>query len=188
MDWSTPCYLVFHHLPEFVQTHVHWGGDVIQPSHPLLPPSPPALNLSQHQGISTESALCNKWPKYRSISFSISPSNEYKGLISFPLGLTGLISLQSKGLSTVFSTTMVQKHQFFMVQLSHLHMNTGKTIALTIHSMAYRRLMTARRQRRRVLSGWTVDEPEISSTPWEKDSINNRVHIIIYFLIASSKI
>ena len=118
MDWSTPCYLVFHHLPEFVQTHVHWGGDVIQPSHPLLPPSPPALNLSQHQGISTESALCNKWPKYRSISFSISPSNEYKGLISFPLGLTGLISLQSKGLSRAFSSTTLQKHQFLGTQPS----------------------------------------------------------------------
>ena len=86
-------------------------------SHPLLPPSPPASNLSQHQVSSSELALCIRWPEYW--SFSISPSNEY-------LGLTGLISLQSKGLSRVFSITTVQKHQFFGAQPSlwsnsHIH-------------------------------------------------------------------
>ena len=72
-------------------------------SHPLSPPSPPALHLSQHQVFSNESALCIRWPKYWGFSFSISSSNEYSGLI--PLGLTGLISLQSKGLSRIFSVT-----------------------------------------------------------------------------------
>ena len=105
-----------------------------------MSPSPPALNLSWHQGLSNESALRITWPKYWSFSFS--PSNEHSGLISF--SITSLISLQSKGLSRVFSNTTVQKHQFFgaqpslwsnfhifMVQLSHPYMTTGKTIALT---------------------------------------------------------
>ena len=83
--------------------------------------------------FSNKSVLYIRWPKYWSFSFSISPSNEYSGLIS--LGLTGWSSSQSKGLSRVFSNTPVQKHQFFgahlIVQLSHPYMTTGKTIALT---------------------------------------------------------
>ena len=80
--------------------------------HPLLLPSIfPSIWV-----FSNESALHIRWPKYRSFSFSISPSNEYSGLIFF--GLTGLISLQSKGLSRVFSNSTVQKHQFFGTQLS----------------------------------------------------------------------
>ena len=83
-------------------------------------PSPPALNLSQHQGL----FQCVRWPKYWSFSFSISPSNEYSGLISFRIDC--LISLHSKGLSRVFFNHTVQKHQFFSAQLylqfsSHIH-------------------------------------------------------------------
>ena len=76
---------VLHYLLEFTQTHVHWVGDATQPSHPLLFPSLPALSLSQHQGLFqwVKSALCIRWPKYWSFSFSISPSNAYSGLISF---------------------------------------------------------------------------------------------------------
>ena len=100
--------------------------------HPLLlPPSIfPSIRV-----FSNESVLRITWPKYWSFSFSISRSNEHSGLIS--LGLTGWISLQSKGLSRDFSNTTVQKHQFFraqlffIVQLSHPYMTTGKTIALT---------------------------------------------------------
>ena len=78
----------------------------------LLPPSIfPRIRI-----LSSESVLCIRWPKYRSFSFSISPSNGYSGLIS--LGLTSWISLQSKGLSKVFSNTTVQKHNFFHIQLS----------------------------------------------------------------------
>ena len=83
MDCSTPGFPVLHYLPEFSQTHVHWVNDAIQPSHPLFPLSLPALNLSQHQDFSSESALHIRWPKYWSFSFSISPSNEYSRLISF---------------------------------------------------------------------------------------------------------
>ena len=85
-DCGTQGFPILHYLPEFAQTQVHWVSDAIQPSHPLLLPSPPALNLSQHQGIrvfSIEFALCIRWPKYWSFSFSISPSSEYSGLISF---------------------------------------------------------------------------------------------------------
>ena len=79
---STPDFSLLHYLPEFAQTHVHCVDDAIQLSHSLLPPSPPALSLSQHQGLSNELALHNRWPKYCSFGFSISPSNEYSGLIS----------------------------------------------------------------------------------------------------------
>ena len=82
MDCSTPGFPVLHYLPKFAQTHVHWVGDAIQPSHPLLPPSP-ALNLSQHQGLfQWVGPFCIRWPRYCSFRFSISPSDEYSGLIS----------------------------------------------------------------------------------------------------------
>ena len=83
MDYSTPGLPVQHQLPEFIQTHVHQVGDAIQPSHPLLSPSPLAFDLSQHQGLFKESVLCIRWPKYWNFSFSIGPSNGYSGLISF---------------------------------------------------------------------------------------------------------
>ena len=84
MDCSIPGFPVLHCLPELTQTYVHWVSDAIQPSHPLLPPSPLALSLSQHQGlISSESTLGLRWTKYWNFSFSISSSNEYSGLVSF---------------------------------------------------------------------------------------------------------
>ena len=83
MGCSIPGFPVHQQLLELAQTHVHRVNDAIQPSHPLSSPSPPAFNLSQHQGFSNESALCIRWPKYWSFTFSISPSNEYSGLISF---------------------------------------------------------------------------------------------------------
>ena len=91
MDCSTPGLPVHHHLPELAQTHVHCVSEAIKPSHPLSAPSPPAVNLSQHQGFfPNQSALRIRWPKCWSFSFSISPSNvAYSGLIS--PGLTGLI-------------------------------------------------------------------------------------------------
>ena len=121
---------VHHQLLEFTQTHVHRVGDAIQPSHPLSFPFPPAPNPSQHQSLFHESTLRMRW----SFSFSIIPSKQHLALISF---WTGWISLQSKGLSRIFSNTTVQKHQFFntaffMVQLSHPYVTTGKSIALTI--------------------------------------------------------
>ena len=123
-DCSTPGLPILHHLPEPSQIHVHWVGDVFQQSHPLSSPSPPAFNLSQNQGFSSESAIRIRWPKCWSFSFSISPSMNIQDW--FPSGLTGLIYLQSKGLSGVFSNTTVQKHQFCGAQPSlwynsHIH-------------------------------------------------------------------
>ena len=94
MDRSTSGLPVHHQLPEFTQTHVHWVGDAIQPSHSLSSPSPPAFNLSQHQGFSNESVLCIRWPEYWSFSFNMSPFNEYSGLISFRMDCLDLLAVQ----------------------------------------------------------------------------------------------
>ena len=181
MNRSTPGLPVHHQLPESTQTHVHCVGDAIQPPHPLLSPSPPALNLSQHQFssvqllsrvrlfetpwiaacqaslsitnsqsslkltsiksvmpsshltlchpffflppippsirvFSNESTLRMRWPKYWSFSFSIIPSKEHPGPISFRMDWLDLLAVQ--GLSIIFSNTTVQKHQFFGAQRS----------------------------------------------------------------------
>ena len=124
MDCSTPGFPVLCYLLEFAQNHIHWVSDAIQPSHPLSPPFSSCPQSFPASVFSNKLALRIRWPKYWRLSFNISPSNEYSGLI--PLGLTGLISLQSKGLSIVFSSTTVWKHQFFSAQLSswsnsHIH-------------------------------------------------------------------
>ena len=110
---------VHHQLPEFIQTHVHRVSDAIQPSHPLSSPSPPAPNPSQHQGL----FQWVNWSTGVSASASFLPKNTQDWS---PLERTGWISLQSKGLSRVFSSTTVQKRQFFGTQLSsqsnsHIH-------------------------------------------------------------------
>ena len=134
MDCSTPVFPVLHYLPEFAWTHVHWVGDAINHlilCHPLL------LVLSfipRIRVFSNESVLPIRWPKYWNFSFSISPSNEYSELVSFRIDWFDLLAV----LETLKS--LLQHHSlkalilwcsaFFMVQLSHLHMTTGKTIAL----------------------------------------------------------
>ena len=118
--------------PGVTQTHVHWVGDVIQPSHPLSSPSPPALNLSQHQGFSDESALCIWWPKYWRFSFNISPSNEHPGLISFRMDWLDLLAVQGilKGLLQHHSSkaSILWRSAFFIVQLLHPYMTTEKPL------------------------------------------------------------
>ena len=134
MDCSTPGLPVHHQLLEFTQIHVHWVGDAIQPSHPLPSPSPPTFSLSQHQGFSNESVLHIRWPKYWSFSFNISPSNEYSGLISFRMDWLDLLAVQGTLNSLQHHSSKVSIHRrsvFFIVQLSHPYMTTGKTIALT---------------------------------------------------------
>ena len=93
VDCSTQGFPVHHQLPELAQTHIHWVGDAIQPSHPLSTPSPPNFNLSQHQGLFNESVLHIRWPKYWSFSFNISPSNEHSGLISFRMDWLDLLAM-----------------------------------------------------------------------------------------------
>ena len=128
---SMPGLPVHHQLPECMQTHVHRVGDAIQPSHPPSSPSPPALNLSQHQGLFQESALRIRWPNYCSFSFSISPSNEHPRLISFGMDWLDLLAVQGtlKSLLQHHSSkaSILQHSAFFTVQLSYPYMTTGKT-------------------------------------------------------------
>ena len=131
MDCSMPGFPVHHQLPELAQTH-----DAIQPSHPLLSPSPPAFNLSQRQSLSSDSVFHIRWPKYWSFRFSISPSNEYSGLISCRMDWFDLLAVQGtlKSLLQHHSSkaSILWHSVFFIVQFSHPYMTTGKTIALTI--------------------------------------------------------
>ena len=94
MNCSTPGLPVHHQLSEFTQAHVHWVGDALQPSHPHSSPSPPAFNLSQHQGLFQWVDSSHQVPKYWSFSFSISPFNEYSGLISFRMDWLDLLAVQ----------------------------------------------------------------------------------------------
>ena len=123
MDCSIPGVPVHHQLPELAQTHVHRVGDAIQPFYPLSSPSPD-FSLSQHQGL-FQSVLHIRWPKYWNFSFSISPSSEYSGLISFRINWFDLLAVQ--GILKISNTT-VQKHEFFGAQLSlwsNSHIHTG---------------------------------------------------------------
>ena len=117
MDCSTPGLPVHHQLPEFTQTRVHWVSDTIQPSHPLSSPSPPTFNLSQHQDLFKWVSSSHQVAKV--LEFQLQHQSFQWTLQDWsPLGWTGWISLQSMGLSRVFSNTTVQKHQFFSAQLS----------------------------------------------------------------------
>ena len=128
MDCSTPGLPVHHQLPESTQTHVHCVGDAIQPSHPLSSPSLPTFSFSQHQGLSNELALCIRCPKFW--SFSISPSNEYSGLISFRMVRLDLFAIQGTLKSLLqhqsSKASILWCSAFFIVQLSHPYLTTGK--------------------------------------------------------------
>ena len=134
MNRSMPGLPVHHQLLEFTETQVHRVSDATQPSHPLSSPSPLAPNPSQHQSLfSNESALHMRWP-YWSFSFSIIPSEEIPGLISFRMDWLDLLAVQGT-LKSLFQhhsskASILQHSAFFAVQLSHPYMTTGKT-ALT---------------------------------------------------------
>ena len=156
-----------------------------QPSHPLLSPSPPAFNLSQHQGFSSESVLRIRWPKDWNFIFTISPSNEYSGLISFGIDWLELFAVQGtlkSLLKRCSSKASILWHStFFIVQISHPYMTTGKTIALTnrtfvgrvmslLFNMLSRLVITFLPRSKRLLISWlqspsavTLEPPQIKS-------------------------
>ena len=135
MDCSMPGFPVRHQLLELTQTHVHWVSDAIKPSHPLSSPLPPTFSPSQHRGFFKWVILHLRWPKYCSCNFSISPSNEYSGLISFRMDWLDLLDVQgtpressptaqfksinSSAFSFLYNTTFISIHDY------------RKTIALT---------------------------------------------------------
>ena len=134
MDCSMPGFPVYHQLPELAQTHVHQVGDAIQPLL-LLPSIFPSIRV-----FSNELALCIRWPKLWSLSFNISPSNEYSGLISLRIDWFDLLAVQGtlKSLLQHHSSkvSILWCSVFFTIQLSHPYMTTGKTIALTRRTSA----------------------------------------------------
>ena len=113
---STPGFPVLHYPSQFAQIHVHWDGDAIQPSHPLCPLLLSPSIFPSIRIFSNESALHIRWPKYLSFSFSISPSNEYSGLIFFRTDWFDLLAVQ--GALRIYSSTTVWEHRFFSVQHS----------------------------------------------------------------------
>ena len=137
MNRSTPGLPVHQQLPESTQTYVHWVGDAIQPSHPPSSPSPPALNLSQHRGLSKWDSFLHQVAKVLEfqLQHQSSPSNEHPGLISFRMDWLDLLAVRGTLKSLLqhhSSKAWVLRHSaFFVVQLSHPYMTTGKTIALT---------------------------------------------------------
>ena len=169
MNRSTPGLPVRHQLLEFTQTHVHRVSDAIQPSHPLSSPSL-APNPSQHQRVfSNESTLHRRWPKYWSFSFSISPSKEHLGLISFRMHWLDLLAVKSRLKSLLqhhsSKASILWHSAFFTIQLSHPYMTTGKTIALTrrtffgkvmflLFNMLSRLVITFLSRSKRLLISW----------------------------------
>ena len=124
MDCSTPGFSVLHYLPEITQTHVHWVSDAIQPFHPLSPSSPSSFNLPQHRGLFKRVSCSHWWLKYWSFSFSISPSNEYSGLISFIMDWLALLAVQGTLKSLLQyhgSKASILWHSAFFIANSHIH-------------------------------------------------------------------
>ena len=135
MGCSMPGLPVHHRVLELAQTNVHQVSDAIQPPHSLLSPSPPPSIFPSIRVFSNESVLCIRWPKYWSFSFNISPSNEYSGLISFRIDWFDLLAVQGTFKSLLqhhnSKAAILWHSSFFIVQLSHPYMTTGKTIGVT---------------------------------------------------------
>ena len=130
MNRSTPGLPVHHHLPESIQTHVHWVSDAIQPSHPSSSPSPSALFLSQHHGLFQWVSSLQQVSKVWCFSFSIIPSNEHPGLISYRMECVDLLALQGTLESLLqhhsSKASNLQHSAFFIVQLSHPYVTIEK--------------------------------------------------------------
>ena len=137
MNCNTPGFPVLHYLPEFAQTQVHWVSDALQSSRPLLPVCPLAFNLSQDQGLFQWVSSLHQVAKVLQLQFQ-HLSNEYSGLISFRMDPFDLLAVQRTLKSLLqhhsLKASVLQHLAFYMVQLSHPYMTTGKTIALTLRT------------------------------------------------------
>ena len=135
-DRSTPGFPVHHQLPEFTQTHMHWVGDAIQPSYALSPSFPPALNLSQLQGLFQWVGSLHQVAIVleRQLKLTLSPSKEYSGLISFRTDWFDLLAVQGTLKSLLLHHNLKESIFQHSAQPSHPYMTTGKTIALTIQT------------------------------------------------------
>ena len=137
MNRRTPGIPVHHQLPESTQTHVHWVGDAIQPSHPLSSPSPPALNLSQHQGLFKWVSSSHQVAKV--LKFQLQHQS-FQWTPSFRMNWLNFLAVQGtlKSLLQYHSSkaSILWRSAFFTVQWSHPYMTTGKTIALTRRTFA----------------------------------------------------
>ena len=138
MNHKMPGLPVHHQLPQFTQTHVHWVSDAIQPSHPVVPFSFCLQSYPASGSFSSESVLHIRWANYWSFSFIISPSNEYSRLIFFRFGWFDLPAVQGTLKSLLqhrsSKASVLWGSVFFIVQISHPYMTTGKTIALTVRT------------------------------------------------------
>ena len=146
MYCSTSGFPVHHQLPELAQTHVHWVGDAIQPSHPLSFPSPPAFNLSQHLGLFQWVNSLHQVAKVWSFSFSISLSNEYSGLIFFRIDWFDLLAVQGTLKSLLQHHTSKASifwcSAFFTIQLSHPYMTTVISFEMLVIHLAVVQLLS----------------------------------------------
>ena len=163
------------------EVHVHGISDAIQPSHPLMPPSPSALNLSQNQDFFNESAVCNRWPKYWSFSFSISPSTEYSRLISLKTDWFGLCAVQ--GTSPQFEGINSLAFWLLYSPAPTTVCDPGKTIALTIQifvsrvisllfNTLYRFVITFLLRSKCFLISWLQWPPAVISEPEKRNSVS----------------
>ena len=184
MDCSTPGFPVSQRLPGLTQTHVHQVGDAIQPSHPLSSTS--AFNLSSIRDFSNKTVLHIRWPKHWSFSFNISPSNEYSGLTSFRTDWLDLLAVQGTLNSLLQNhrskASILQCSAFFIVQLSHPYMTTGKTTALTrqtfvgkvmslLFNMVSRLVTSFLPRRKHVLISWLQSPSAVILEPRKVKSV-----------------
>ena len=196
MDFSTPDLPVPHQLPGLTQTHVQQASDAIQPSPPLSSPSPPAFNPAQHQVFSNESVLCIRWLKYWSFNFSISPSKEYSRLISFRINRLDLLAVQGTLKSILqhhsSKASILWHSAFFIVQLSHPYLSTGKTIALTrwsfvgkvlslLFNMLSRLVITFLPRSKRLLISWLQSPSAVIMEP-PQNNISHCFHCFPIYL------
>ena len=196
MDCST-IGLPAHQQPlEFAQTYVHLVSDAIQPSCPLSSPSPPAFSLSQHQDLSKWVSSSHQVAKVLEFQLQISPSDEHSGLISFRMDWLDLLAVQGTLKSLLqhhSSKASILRHSvFFIVQLSHPYLSTGKTIALTrrtfvdkvmslLFNMLSRLVITFLPRSKRLLISW-LQSPSAVTLEHKKNKVWHCFHSFpIYF-------